>query len=239
MAKSNNLGQASVEITADTAPLRAGLSDAKRQVQTFGNAAEREGRRVGGAFSDATRSVRGTVSGLTRLVGTASAVAAAVSSIVQAVALLNEAFKSSDQAAQNMLDRLSVESIDAAIKDRKQKLEELNSILDSKLGGGSDNALERIWKRAIIEAFEVVEGEVEEQIRKVENSLKSFRDAAAQLERIDRDSRFIRDFNAAIDRLEALQDRQRGNFGVNQPGNIDAVVELLQEIRNSGGRWRF
>lgn len=152
---------------------------------------------------------------------------------------LNTALKSNETAAKNLIDSLTAESVQAALKAHEEKLRDINSMLDTKLGGGSDNALERWFKFGIIRVFEQFEGRLEVLRDALEKDIKGFREALAQLERIEKNSKFINNFNAAIDRLEALQDRQRGAFGPGQAGNIDAVVELLQEIRNSGGRMRF
>lgn len=230
--QSTSLGTASVKLTAENAELKARLAEAEARLERYGASAERAGTRANSAFYGTTRGIRQSIAAVTGFVGSMTAAIGVVQLMLELGQRIGNAFKSGAEVAQEAIDNLDVSSIDKAISELEVKIQRANDQITKKTGGN-------LLQRFVVEVQELFDKESEQLKAEFEAELNGLRRTLARQKEILNDNRLIDAMNKLSDSIERMQDAQRGAFGPGQAGNIDAVVELLQEIRNSGGRWRF
>jgi DNA repair exonuclease SbcCD ATPase subunit len=232
---SNHLGTASVKLTAENVELKARLAEAEAKIRAFGATSEREATRSAASWTRAGAGLRGMVAPMTRIAGLMTATVGAAALLANQMANIIRFFEGGTQQARDFFDALDVSRVNDALRQTQTELERIQS--PSGVGGVINQWILRL--RGWADEQRGLQNGFEERVKALAEQVDRLRKVQARIEAIEKNSQFITKFNAAIDRLEALQDRQRGGFGFGQPGNIDAVVSLLEEIRNSGGRMRF
>jgi len=147
----DRIGKLKIDIEADTEGVKAGVSDAKREVQELGDEAERAGKRTQSGFGKAgetiskatepvrkfTSSVTETVGIVTGLIGVVTLLAGAIGKVKKTSSDLREAINGVTDARDEQLQKAvfqvrNEEQLAKALQDiRKQELKDIEEITDA------------------------------------------------------------------------------------------------------------
>jgi hypothetical protein len=231
------LYRSNVEIGADLKPLKEGISDAKREVESLGDAGEDAGKKASGGFKEMFGS-------MTRIVSIAGSVAAAISSIASAVKALNEYFRDGKELANDFLSGIgrdnnpeaALEAVQKRLIEVNAELERLNANPSTIFGRNRDQIEEELEQllRANASIGARIRAQRLQQGREEVEGLKSaIRDlnAEAQVNLLPEDDQIIARANLQIRSIRELLGDALG-----RDSELDALfkayVEFIQKKKN-------
>jgi uncharacterized protein YukE len=253
--QSNSLGRAVIQLTAENRELKAKLAESERRLRSYGNVAVGENVRVQRAFRTTGNSIRDAISPLTRFISGMTAAVGVTTLFYRIGSNLSSLFKTNAELAREFSDNLDVSSASEHLKQLEERLKALQQQMERKQSTDVSNAfgelfeqwnagllrtedlLTEIFSGLAIRLHEQFDGVTEEMLEAVRREWDKVREQIAQQKRLEENSKFIANFNAAIDRLENIQQQQIGGFGVGQVATLEAIRGVLEQIASQGRRF--
>jgi len=222
--RGSKVGEARVDVTADTSQLKRGLDEARSDVNQFGTDAEAAGKKAGGAFEDVGSKIDGSTAGARKFsgaisgaVGAATALVGAFTAIVGLVALatagvvalaksLKDARSDTDKLADG-LDK-SVVNIEENIRATEAALQALQKRIEF-LRENQNNPILTIGETGIGKSASERLRELEDEFDKLSQLDGELRRQRDRLNNADRKRQGDADFVALRALLEARENAAR------------------------------
>jgi hypothetical protein len=227
---SDNLGRAVIQLTAENRQLKAKLAESEASLRAYGDTAVRQNSRVQASFGATTTGIKSSIRAVTSFVGALGAAVGTATLMFRLGQHIGTAFESSASKIDRAIDSIDMSEATKTLADYEARLEAVNQRLDNKQNGDFGQRLFAEWE-------ELFHGESEDLKKTLDDRIRSVREQIAQQKRLEEDSKFIAKFNAAIDRLEAIQQQQTGPFGAGQVATLEAIRGVLEQIASQGRRF--